>query len=250
MPRKRTVYLKKSKTVQKRPPRTKADNFCLTAYVTINGQQAFTLFDSGCTTDTCSPDFARVANLTVFPIESAITLQLGTVGSRSQINYGMNAQVKYGPIDSEEYMDIVNLDRFDMIIGTKFMRKHGICLDFAKNEIRVRGKQFRVAIDQQIKELAAGTMQYVSEDIPTLRERWLELNRDIMSGVPEKMPPMRAVNHRIPLIDEKKVYNYHLPRCPDAMKEQLIDKINKYVRAGWWEAVQTNQAAPMLCIPK
>jgi hypothetical protein len=71
-----------------------------------------------------------------------------------------------------------------------------------------------------------------------------------MSGVPEKMPPLRAVNHRIPLIDETKVYNYHLLRCPDAMKEQLIDKINRYVHAGWWKAVQTDQAAPMLCIPK
>jgi hypothetical protein len=60
------------------------------------------------------------------------------------------------------------------------------------------------------------------------------------------MPPIRAMNHRITLIDEQKVYIYHLPRSPDAMKEQLIDKINRYVQAGWWKAVQTDQAAAML----
>jgi hypothetical protein len=75
----------------------------------------------------------------VFPLESAINLQLGTAGSRSKINYGATALVKYGSIKSEEYLDVVNLDRFDAIIGTKYMRKHGISLDFEKNTIRIRG---------------------------------------------------------------------------------------------------------------
>jgi hypothetical protein len=109
---------------------------------------------------------------------------------------------------------------------------------------------FHAATEHQLAEMKAGKLKYTEKDIPRLRERWMELSVDIMSGVPEKMPPLRAVNHRIPLIDEKKSYHYHLPRCPDAMKEQLIDKINRYVRAGWWKAVQTDQAAPMLCIPK
>jgi hypothetical protein len=109
---------------------------------------------------------------------------------------------------------------------------------------------FNAATEQQLTEMKAGKLKYSEEDIPQLRDRWMELSIDIMSEVPETMHPLHAVNHRIPLIDEKKAYTYHLPRCPDAMKEQLIDKINRYVRAGWWKAVQTDQAAPMLCIPK
>jgi len=61
---------------------------------------------------------------------------------------------------------------------------------------------------------------------------------------------MHGVNHHILLIDENKQYNYHLPWCPDSMKVQLMEKITRYMRAGWWESVQTDQAAPMLCIPK
>ena len=34
------------------------------------------------------------------------------------------------------------------------------------------------------------------------------------------------------------------------MKVQLMEKITCYMQAGWWESVQTDQAAPMLCIPK
>jgi hypothetical protein len=71
-----------------------------------------------------------------------------------------------------------------------------------------------------------------------------------MIGVPEELPPVHDVNHHITLIDENRQYDYHLPRCPDALKTQLMEKIAQYTQAGWWEPVQTSQAAPMLCIPK
>ena len=59
-----------------------------------------------------------------------------------------------------------------------------------------------------------------------------------------------CVNHHILLIDENKRYHYHLPWCPDSMKVPLMEKITWYTQAGWWESVQTDQAAPMLCILK
>src|SRR5580693_3231883 len=99
---------------------------------------------------------------------------------------------------------------------------------------------------KEVKQM--GTL--TEDDIPELRAKWLRSCQDIMNGVPEELPPMRGVNHHIPLIDENKRYHYHLPRCPDSMKVQLMEKITRYTRAGWWESVQTDQAAPMLCIPK
>lgn len=71
-----------------------------------------------------------------------------------------------------------------------------------------------------------------------------------MSGVPEKLPPMREINHQIPLIDESHVYRYHTPRCSDALKPKLLEKIQRYVRAKWWTFQNVPQAAPMLCLPK
>jgi hypothetical protein len=48
---------------------------------------------------------------------------------------------------------------------------------------------------------------------------------DIMRGAPEWLPPLREVNHRIPLVDGDKRYKYHSPRCPDSLKHKLIEKI-------------------------
>ena len=52
------------------------------------------------------------------------------------------------------------------------------------------------------------------------------------------------------MIDEKKRYKYHSPRCPDSLKPELMEKIARYMRAGWWEPAQAEQAAPMLCVKK
>ncbi len=62
---------------------------CLTMYAKINGVQALTLFDSGCSIDAISPEFAKVANLSTFKLDTPIPLQLGCVDSRSVINFGV-----------------------------------------------------------------------------------------------------------------------------------------------------------------
>ncbi|KAJ3474829.1 hypothetical protein NLI96_g12232 [Meripilus lineatus] len=83
-----------------------------------------------------------------------------------------------------------------------------------------------------------------------LREQWFTKCQDIMNGAPPCLPPMREINHHIPLIDQNKRYMYHLPRCPDAMKVDLMTKIDRYLKAEWWQRATVSQAAPLLCIPK
>src|SRR6202040_3296227 len=94
------------------------------------------------------------------------------------------------------------------------------------------------------------TLMKDEEQLPDLRKNWVELAKDILSGAPSHLPPLREVNHKIPIIDEEKQYNYYLPRCPDALKTQLIDKIQDYKSAGWWMETNVSQAALMLCIFK
>ena len=87
-------------------------------------------------------------------------------------------------------------------------------------------------------------------NLERLRERWFTEFADILNGVPPELPPLREINHRIPLIDEGKRYYYHMPRCPDALKPQLMDKLRQYMDAGWWIPKAVPQAAPLICIPK
>jgi hypothetical protein len=96
------------------------------------------MFDSGSTSDAVSPEFAQVAQLKVFVLEEPVPIQLGCKGSRSTIVYGTYGQVKFDRIKEEHYFDVVNIDRYDAIIGIGFMRKFGIKLDPEKDNIIVR----------------------------------------------------------------------------------------------------------------
>jgi hypothetical protein len=49
------------------------------------------------------------------------------------------SSIEFASIDVDTYLDIANLDKYDTILGTPFMRKHGISLDFETQEIVIRG---------------------------------------------------------------------------------------------------------------
>lgn len=82
------------------------------------------------------------------------------------------------------------------------------------------------------------------------RRHLLEEFAELFQPVPPELPPFRDINHTIPIIDEKKRYNYRLPKCPEVLRPELSAKIERYVKAGWWEPRPTNQAAPLLCVYK
>ncbi|KAG6883228.1 hypothetical protein C0995_012642, partial [Termitomyces sp. Mi166 len=88
------------------------------------------------------------------------------------------------------------------------------------------------------------------DDILQLCQAWQPEFADIVNGTKEELPPWREVNHEINFIDENKQYKYHLPRCLQALQEQLCEKMNQYINAKWWEPWTVMQAAPLLCIPK
>ena len=46
------------------------------------------------------------------------------------INYGTHATIKIGRKVVKEYFEIVNIEHYDVILGTPFLRKMGIVLDF------------------------------------------------------------------------------------------------------------------------
>ncbi|KAF8222921.1 hypothetical protein L208DRAFT_1107563, partial [Tricholoma matsutake] len=219
--------------------------------------EAFVLLNSGCTSDSISPEFAMSANLKAHELEELVPLQLGTIGSRSKINFGLFTDFEIGEIKNTHYFDVVNIDRYDAILGTIFMRKHGIVLDFKRDEVHVKGKHLDTIIEgpNTFKQAHWNAMRPQppkdDEQIRGLERRlWKQSCQDILSGVPDKLPPLRDINHHIPLVDEKKKYNYYLPKCPDLMRKPLTEKIAKYCKAGWWHPAHAEQATPMLVVPK
>jgi hypothetical protein len=139
--------LRKSSKKIARPPRTELDNRCFVARMRLRDLEAYVLLDSGCTSDSISPEFATSANLKVYELEEPVPLQLGTVGSRSKINFGLFTSFEIGKAIGNHYFDVVNIDRYDAILGTVFMRKHSIVLDFERDEVCIQGTILETVIE-------------------------------------------------------------------------------------------------------
>ncbi|KAI9060897.1 hypothetical protein FKP32DRAFT_1577150 [Trametes sanguinea] len=137
-----TIRRKESTPETVQPIRDKRLNATLTAVVEINGLQAYALFDSGSTTDSVSPEFAYLARVQRIPLEQQVVLQLGCAGSRSKISYGTRTELRACGVTTEHYFDIVNLDRYDCILGTPFMNGHNVILDFERRVIRVGDREY------------------------------------------------------------------------------------------------------------
>ena len=87
-----------------------------------------------------SPNFIRVAKIEPFLLDKPIGIQLAVTGSKSVINYGANATIKYKGRESKEYFNIINIDYYDAILGMEFLRKHKVIIDFVNNCLRLKDK--------------------------------------------------------------------------------------------------------------
>ncbi|KZP33153.1 hypothetical protein FIBSPDRAFT_906968 [Athelia psychrophila] len=137
------------------PTRPKRFFTTLVAELEINGHKALVLFDSGSTTDSVTPEFAFVAKMKQFRLAEQITLQLGCVGSRSKISYGSHAPVGMPGSTESVYFDIVNIDRYDAILGTPFLERFKVLLDFNDRSVRINGtRQTTFTYDEELAYIA------------------------------------------------------------------------------------------------
>ncbi|KIJ34039.1 hypothetical protein M422DRAFT_182579, partial [Sphaerobolus stellatus SS14] len=100
----------------------------------ISGTKAHCLLDSGCEGIMISSEFVRANKLPKFELEKPIILPLACVGSKSTVPYGLTVRIneKY-----DEYFDTTNVNYYDIILGTLFLRGFEIQLDFKNNCVKM-----------------------------------------------------------------------------------------------------------------
>lgn len=111
--------------------RPRSSGQCMVIEARISGLSARVLLDSGSTLNCISPDFVQAAGIRPFELSTPITLQLGCVGSRSKANFGVRAPIQIGPSIHNVYLDVVNIDHYDMILGVPFMHDTRAIMNWA-----------------------------------------------------------------------------------------------------------------------
>ena len=134
----------------RRPLLSESEQECIVILLRIHGLEALTLLDCGSTTQLVDNSFADVSGAEVVELENPAILQLGCAGSRSKINFGTTAPITLGEFGADVYFDIANLDRYDAVLGTPFLRRFGVLLDFKNNCAVIDGVSFPALTKAQV----------------------------------------------------------------------------------------------------
>ncbi len=217
----------------------------------VNGQPARALLDSGSLVDFMSAKLAHQLGVQVFELTKPLPVHLAVQGSRTKINLGCCTRLEHQHIKSEQYFNILNLLNYDPILGTPFMFRHKI--SFRLNPVMVvvgsvealpiKGKQLRTLLSHAAEVYG----DHLEETQCELREYAAPI---CVEASDSPLPPLRAINHHIPLIDPEKTYPWCPSKCPDAHRGSWIEKRDTYLASGWWRAMNTHNTSLMLLLTK
>jgi len=183
--------------------------------VRINGHPARALVDSGSQGDFISTTLADQLKLPRLNLDKPVKLQLAVQGSRSVINLQTEARFQFEGIDENRRFDIINLNNYDMILGTPWLYQHQVSIGLHPARIRIdSNKSIPIQRDADTKPLA-NAVTFDTNSIEAARGELMGYAEPLCREMGEtELPPLRAINHKIPLIDEQKTYPWRPSRCP------------------------------------
>jgi len=183
--------------------------------------------------------------------ETPLALQLAVQGLRSKINSGTNIKFQYQGINEERYFDIINISSYDLILGTPWLYQHRVCIGLNPARVVIGSDTSQPIEGSSITKLSSRVVEITKLSVESACQILIDYAAPLCKMANEtELPPFRAVNHSIPLIDMDKVYPWRPSRCPEALRSQWAEKRDAYLRSGRWKITSARNTVPMLLIPK
>ena len=219
--------------------------------VHINRHPARALLDSGSLGDFMSTSLVDQLKLPKVELRKPLALQLAVQGSRSKVNWGAHGEFRYQGISGKRYFDVANLSNYNLILGTPWLFQHRVTVGLNPACVVVGSDEPLPIRGDDVTRIASRAVEVLEENLEKARAELVEYARDLCKELDETdLPPFRAINHEIPLIDENKIYPWHPSRCPEVFRQQWAEKKNAYLRSGRWKVSSARNTVPMMFIAK
>ena len=175
--------------------------------VHVNEQPARALVDTGSLADFMSLNLAKQLKVKRIWLEKPLPIQLAVQGSRSKVNFGASVHFQYQGADYQRYFDVINLQNYDIILGTPFLYQHQALVGLNSTRLIIGSKEPREMKGSQVSVLESHATEVYEENLDKVRRYLYEQARPLCSQVgATALPPFCAINHSIPLINEFKIY--------------------------------------------
>ncbi|KAF8604295.1 hypothetical protein BDV93DRAFT_441186, partial [Ceratobasidium sp. AG-I] len=226
-------------------------SMAIVAEMFVNGVSVCVLLDSGSLGDFISTTLVDQLKIQPQTLAKPIGLTMAVAGSSGAIKHSAEVNIKYQNIDGMYRLDVANLDRYDLILGTLFLHRHSAVLSFNPHAVHIRSVKQLPLTSPLVKTISSCAVDIHEEKLDKLRDMLKKKSEDICKGaVDTPLPPLRVINHCIPLINEGAIYSYRTSRCPEALKGQWEKKLSAYISTGQWQHATGKNTVPMLLIPK
>ena len=163
------------------------------------------------------------------PLEMPLALQLAVQGSQSKVNYIVIAQLQYQDINEKRTFDFINLSSYDLILGTLWMHQHQVCIGFNPARVVIGSDNSLPLKVGNDTKLMVHAITPADQDIKKAREELRQYAAMLCKEMANTdLPPLREINHTIPLVDIEKTYSWRPSRCPEVFWEQWAEKRLKW----------------------
>ncbi|KAG8734303.1 hypothetical protein FRC10_011771 [Ceratobasidium sp. 414] len=223
----------------------------LVVEASIDGQKVRALIDTGSLGDFISTTVVDQLKLKRETLAKPIGLQMAVTGSRSTINHSVTARLAYQGIDENHRFDVINIDNYDLILGTPFLYQYEVIVSFKPPTVSIGSRRAQPIHNESALVIESLATQLFKEKIEERREALWAYSADLCKSMAETpLPPFRAINHTIPIIDETKRYNVRRVQCPKPLQSLFDKKFAAYHNTGRWEHKPGINAIPMLIMMK
>ncbi|KIJ41618.1 hypothetical protein M422DRAFT_172031 [Sphaerobolus stellatus SS14] len=199
----------------------------------INGNPARALVDSGSLSDFMLTTLVDQLKIQTIPLAKPQPCEMAASSSRTLIQCNTSVDFSYQDIQEKRTFDIMNLENYDLILGTPFLFQHGIMLGFNPIHIAIGSKDAQPIRGPKVSVLGSMASQIIADGLTEIRAMLREEASDLCKSAEDTpLPSLRDINHRIEIIDENLNYKWQPSRCPEAHLWQK--KRDTYLATGRW----------------
>jgi len=197
--------------------------------INFNGTPARALADTGTIGGTLiSNKFVTTHNIPYTARKNPVTLKMTVKGSRSTNNISVEVMIRLGKMRVDKVpMLVTPVSDYDILISMADLIKLGALIDCQKNSIYFSKYKVRVTCDGKSRQSRSAMMK--PQEVPD----FLAMFRKVfVKDVPQQLPPVRKIMHRISLIDPTKLLKTPTFKAPHALMPKYEACINTQMNAG------------------
>jgi hypothetical protein len=110
-----------------------------------------------------------------------------------------------------------------------------VLLGFNPSQVVIGTVVSQQIFGEDVTKISSMAADIVEDELVKLCEQLRHEAMDLCIAAEDTpLPPLRIINHKIPIVDESMTYTFRPSQCPKALKPLWRAKCDKYLQSGCW----------------